>query len=145
MRATICLPKMEDAVQDETAPPDFSSYEGSDPFFITDAHIMCCAFVVLSALLVPIAAKVLTAAARRLSYRRWDFSFESEAGIAHPRVVEQIVLNTIPALDRLIHHRSHTLALLRLAHALSMHAACHAITAFFHGASSATFLLHSTF
>ena len=59
MRAAFSPHSLEYAMQQETAPPDFSSYEGSEPFFITDAHIMCCAFVVLSALLFQIAAKLL--------------------------------------------------------------------------------------
>lgn len=84
----ILATKMEDPVQDETAPPDFTNYEGSEPFFITDAHILCCAFVLLSALLVPIATKVLTAAARRLSYLRSDLSFELQARDTHHAVVE---------------------------------------------------------
>ena len=49
-------------------PPDFGPYSG-EPFFLTDAHVLFCCVIMMSAVLVPIVGSLLTAVARALSRR----------------------------------------------------------------------------
>ena len=50
------------------APPDFGTFSG-EPFYLTDAHVLFCCVIMISAVLVPIAGALLSAVARALSRR----------------------------------------------------------------------------
>lgn len=54
---------------DIDVPPDFSAYDGQ-AFYITDGHVILCAFVLLSAILVSVVSALLKIVAKQASRSR---------------------------------------------------------------------------